>query len=596
MLIFIAAVSSQVSAQDHRRVPDPTNAEPSRIEKSSPDLNQRVRGTVTLSNGHLPNQWVELNATCPTSRRLIAIGDSRGKFSFNFESNRQSDIDLTNGCTLAAFVEGYRSPLISLSSLNTRSGKNLGKIILEPVSADPNGLTSVTSNFQNKELSKALDKAAAQDWAGATIVLDQILSANPSCSSAWLNLGIVQQAQGKLIEAKASYLKAAEVDPQFAPPLVRAAAIEISTDQRRAALAHSQAAIHLNPTAFPDAYLFNAIANLELHDSDSAERSARSGLALDSTHSYPELDYVLGTALNNGHDPNAAKEHLESYLQRAPNGPNIDSARQQLAQITQVDLAMTQSAFSTQEAAAGPPDLVLTPEQPVLMDLVQAQNVPLLAKPSAYTCIENISLTNTDLLGQTLKSETTRVDVAVFDNKEVFGSPDGKQFSDHAERDLLGDSFRTIGLFSSISRSLIAGDHFGIQPAGQFTLNGEVVLRYNFQTLDGAAGWAITYGPQRGRAAEEGWFLVEAKSLILRRAYVSATNIPRVLNLVTLSALIDYKTETLAGRQFLLPSTAHVEAAEPSGVKRISQISFDRCRAFTANSTLSFSNPKPDTK
>jgi tetratricopeptide (TPR) repeat protein len=89
-------------------------------------------------------------------------------------------------------------------------------------------------------------------------------------------------------------LQSARADPKFALPLIRAAALEATQGDWRAALAHSQKAINLNPAAFPNAYALNATANVSLQNADAAEKSAREGLKLDTEHQYAELEYALG--------------------------------------------------------------------------------------------------------------------------------------------------------------------------------------------------------------------------------------------------------------------------------------------------------------
>jgi hypothetical protein len=240
--------------------------------------------------------------------------------------------------------------------------------------------------------------------------------------------------------------------------------------------------------------------------------------------------------------------------------------------------------------------LILTAKPSPSAGLLQDRNAPLLAKTSAYTCLESMSPAKIDSRGRSVAAETIRVDIAVSDGKEIYGPAGGKRFLEGTQRDLLGYSFSTTGLFSSIARALITGNKLAVEPAGEFVSNGEPVLRYNFHALPDTAPWTIGYGKESGSAAEEGWFLVDSKTLLLRRVFVNAANIPSNLKLVNLSALIDYESETIAGRRVLLPSLAKVEVGERSGTRRVSLMSFDHCRAFTVDSTLSFTETSADTQ
>ncbi len=549
-----------------------------------------LHGSVLLPNDAPPEQVTEIVAACPTFQRIMAIADSKGKFSFTFNPNMQSDADLTKGCSLYASLEGYRSDTINLSDLTAKSNRNLGEINLQPIAADSSGLTSSTEgnagSAQRKLYEKAFDKAAKADWKGAIVDLQQATSASPGYASAWFALGVCQQSIGILVEAEKSFLTSAQADPKFALPLVRAAALEEAAGNMDAAFSNSQKAIDLNRNAFPDAYALNAIASLSTKNAESAEKSARNGLALDKAHQYSELEYALGVVLYAKGDQASATDHLQKYLAQSPNGPNVATARNQLAQMNETSKSAAQLATSTANQQAGPTAKAI--ESAPTTSSLQNHNAPLLANPSAYSCLETILPAKVDQRGRATELETLRADVAVSGGKEIYGSPNGKRFADNAEREWLGYNFATTGLFDSIARALIVADPFAIEPAGEVVANGETLVRYNFRSLPNTAGWRITYGNETGVAGEQGWFLVERKSQILRRVLVAATNIPSNLKLIGLTAVIDYEPETLAGHRVLLPTLARVEVTERSGGKHMSLLSFDHCRTFTAESTISF--------
>jgi len=552
-----------------------------KVESDTHVRNERIHGAVLLANGEAAQPLVEIIATCPETSRLMAITGEKGKFAFEYDLRLQSDGDLIRHCSLYASLEGYRSDVIPLASLNSKSNKGPANLILQPISNDPSGLSSGAGPTHRRLYDKAVERVSKMDFKGAIASLEEATAADPNDSSAWFALGFCRQQTGDLVAAEKAFLESAHADPKFVLPFIRAAAIESAAGNMAAALANSQKAIDLNPKAFPDAYAINAIAGLSTQKAEIAEKSARAGLALDTTHQYPELEYALGVVLFAKDDQAAAKQHFQNYLAQSPNGPNAATAKSQLAQM-QLDNA---AASQPTEAAIAPPS---TAQSTPAFSLLQAHNAPLLTNPSAYTCLESISPTKVDQRGHIAELETIRVDVAIANHKEIYGSADGKSFADSSEHELLGYSFSTTGLFSSIARTLIAADQFSIQPAGELQQNGETLLRYNFHSLPTTAGWTISYGKESGVAAEQGWFLVESKNQILRRVFVAATNLPRNLKIVSLSALIDYEPETLTSHRVLLPTSAKIEVDERSNTKRKSELSFDHCRSFTAESVLSF--------
>jgi hypothetical protein len=153
---------------------------------------------------------------------------------------------------------------------------------------------------------------------------------------------------------------------------------------------------------------------------------------------------------------------------------------------------------------------------------------------------------------------------------------------------MLGNSFSTSGVFSTLARALIAGNGTTIAFAGPEVLDGETVYRYDFRSIPGEARWSIQYGKSSARGGEEGYFFVDRASLTLRRVQVRAIQIPTDLKLKELDAVIDYQPETVGARPVLFPYEARVHVEEGSGVQNVSRMFFDHCRSFTAESTFSF--------
>ncbi len=545
---------------------------------------------VVLADGSAPDELVEIYGGCQGVQNFIAVADSKGRVSFNL--NVLGDTSKTQGCSWHASLDGYRSATKTLTDIKPKSEAKLGTIVLQPLSSDTASLTSSAdrqvSKAQRKMCEKALDEAAEQHWSTAIALLKKVTSAYPEYSSAWLTLGILQQSRGYLADAEKSFLESARADPKFALPLIRAAALEATQGDWRATLDHSQKAIDLNPAAFPNAYALNAMANVSLQNAAAAERSAREGLKLDTDHQYPELEYALGVVLYSKNDFEGATKHLKAYVEQSPDGANAVVARKQLAQMP-AEPAAAPALITSSEGESAQPNRSGLPSQPgAVSRLLQDRNAALLVKTPDHTCLESISRARLDTRGQLHGAETVRVEIAIAGGKEIYTQAGGKRFTNEGLADMLGYTFSTTGLFSSIARALIAGNDIAIEPAGKEVLNGESVFRYNFHILPGAKGWSIQYGKESGEAGEEGWFLVASESLILRRVVVQAIDIPRELKLKNLRTVIDYEPVTIAGRRVLLPDVAQVSVEEKSGIHRVSRIFFDHCRVFGSESALSF--------
>jgi tetratricopeptide (TPR) repeat protein len=556
-----------------------------------------VRGVLVLPDGSALPELVSIYVNCDGVRTFAAFADSKGAFAFNPEILTQAA--KPTSCLIIAVQEGYYSEAKTLTIANLKSDEKLGKLLLQPLTSNPSGLGSTTNEQAGKaakrNYEKALSQAAKGDLSGAIASLQKVTSDAADYSSAWLALGILQQSRGDRTGAQESFLASLGADPKFALPLIQLAALKAAKGDWRATLDYSQRAIELNPQSFPNAYALNAMANLNLQNIDAAEMSVREGLKLDVRHQYPELEYSLGNVLFSKNEPDEAAKHMRLYLSQAPNGPNAAIARDELAQIQSEAGGKRKSAASLRDQPDQPnptTPLHTMPLPPAAAGpgtgLLQDRNAPLLVRTPDHTCLESVSRAQIDPRGRTHEPELFRVEVAVSGDKEIYGSVDGKRFSNGRLADMLGSTFSTTGLFGSIARGVIAANNVKVEFAGEETLHGEPVYRYTFRGLPNEVGWSLQYGKESGQAREGGWFLVDRSNLVLRRVVVQAVEIPPNLKLKTLDAIIDYEPVTIADRRVLLPRMAQVRVEEGSGTKRVSQMYFHHCRAFAAESTLSF--------
>ena len=302
----------------------------------TPSTSEAVaRGQVALADGTVPERLVQIYAVCGSDQKFLAVADSKGRFIFN--PRTLSDTPATKDCVLRASLEGYRSETRPLADVKPDSSTKLGKILLQPLSTDTNGLTSQTgaqaSKAAKKAYEKGLDEAAKQAWPEAKASMLKATSAYPGYSDAWLSLGMLQQSEGDRDGAQKSFAEASRADQKFAAPLILTAALDALRSDWQATVEHSQKAIDLNPSGFPQAYELNALGNLNLKKAEAVEKSAAEGLKLDTEHRYLELEYLLGVALAAKRDLDGATKHLQAYIDQSPNGPNVARAKTALGEL-----------------------------------------------------------------------------------------------------------------------------------------------------------------------------------------------------------------------------------------------------------------------
>jgi tetratricopeptide (TPR) repeat protein len=274
-------------------------------------------GKAALADGSFPELLVTIERVCKGKAEFAGFTGSQGRFSIE-------DSEST-GCEVRAYLPGYRSQTVPLK------GENLGTLILRPRGKSDTPARSTKNKEFNKNAWKAyelgLDEAAKGNWHAAEYDFHETLRFFVWASPAWLSLGQVQEREGDKPGAVYSYRQAIAIDDGFVLPYVYIAALEADRGDWQATLNDSAKAITLDAESFPGLWFANAWANLNMHQLDAAEKSARQGIALDTDHRFPELEYVLGLVLLDKVDRPGAVEHLKAYLALEPQGARAAAAR-----------------------------------------------------------------------------------------------------------------------------------------------------------------------------------------------------------------------------------------------------------------------------
>lgn len=253
---------------------------------------------------------------------------------------------------------------------------------------------------------------------------------------------------------------------------------------------------------------------------------------------------------------------------------------------------MRLTSFALILIAAAAHSQSLPPDLERLLTLKDRASV-LLANIPDYTCLETVGRVERTAQGRRKSADVIRVAVAVVNRKETYGWPGGERFLDRQLSQMIPGGLRATGLYGTFVRGLMAAKNDDFHFAGGGTLNGESIFRYDFQIPPSEGPWNIRVGNESGTAGERGSFWVEARNLDLRRLEVSAVGIPSNVGLKILHLVIDYEVMVISDRRALLPSKAWVDALELNGRVELSHVFFNHCRAFGADSTISFDSDAP---
>lgn len=301
-----------------------------------------LSGTILLEDGSPPPEPVRVEYFCGSSKRVETRSDNKGYFDFrvqlqtatNPQHSRQDEVvvEQLDGCQLRASLPGF-TPYLANVSFNSLDRTDLGLIVLKHAGAK-DGYTISLANANaphdarlaydqaRKQLSKNNSKAARKELTKAVTIY-------PKYAAAWLELGRLQMDADDTAAARQSFQKALDADSNYLPPYERLAVLALNASQWQDLADTTERLIHLNAYEYPEAYYYNALANLGLQHLDDAAKSARLALEQDSKR-FARAYYLLGMTLAKRGDFASAATQLKLYLASKPPPTDSDKIQRQL--------------------------------------------------------------------------------------------------------------------------------------------------------------------------------------------------------------------------------------------------------------------------
>ena len=333
-----------------------------------------LTGKVILSDGNPPEEAVLIERVCGTRTIPEGYTNRKGHFSIELGRNQSAMMDASTdntdpnygnrpmgsagsgsrnstnpygangvtersltGCDLRASLAGFRSGTVSLSSRRAMDNPDIGTLVLKRI-GNVEGLTiSATSMNAPKDARKAFEKGHEALQKGkfedAAKQLDKAVEIYPQYAMAWFDRGRVYEAKNSIDDAKKSYEEAIKADNKLIQPYDRMAALAVQNREWQTAADISERMIRLNSFDFPQAYLFNAIANLNLEKLDHAQKSATELIKNDTDHRFPTIEHVMAVILAKKQDWEGSAKHFHAFLDISQPGPAAELARKQLGEV-----------------------------------------------------------------------------------------------------------------------------------------------------------------------------------------------------------------------------------------------------------------------
>jgi tetratricopeptide (TPR) repeat protein len=325
-----------------------------------------LSGKVILSDGTPLPDRARIERVCNGAPRLEGYTDRKGRFSIEIgHSLEMPDASSANGipdslsgnpgmrgntrqgqlggdrslfgCELRASLTGYRSDEFSLSTVQYMDNPEIGTLILHPL-AKVDGLTiSVTSALAPKDARKAYEKGRdallKKNPDEAQKNFEKAVEIYPKYSSAWYDLGQLNEQRDHFEEARKDYQQAIVAEPKFLQPYARLSWLWLRDTKWQELADETDRWLKLDPSNTSEAYYLSSIANLQLQHFDIAEKNAREAIKLDPAGKNVRAHYVLGLALAQQHKFADSAESLRAFLAASPQATDAPLVRQQLSQV-----------------------------------------------------------------------------------------------------------------------------------------------------------------------------------------------------------------------------------------------------------------------
>lgn len=212
-----------------------------------------------------------------------------------------------------------------------------------------------------------------------------------------------------------------------------------------------------------------------------------------------------------------------------------------------------------------------------------------------YTCLETTERRRHEAgqKGPPQLADTLLLEVLTTTGKELYASPGARDFAEESPTAFAVGGMSGTGAFSLHARALFVNDLGLTVYRGEEDLLGRRAVRYDYRVPELLSGWTLRTATASGRVGMKGSFWADPKTLDVIRLRVEASEIPPRLGIASHIETIDYARTRISGGDILLPQSVLAEMAFDSGAFNRNISEFTHCRAFSAESRISFDEPAP---
>jgi hypothetical protein len=233
------------------------------------------------------------------------------------------------------------------------------------------------------------------------------------------------------------------------------------------------------------------------------------------------------------------------------------------------------------------------PPEVLLLARIKAHMRSELSGLPNYTCLETISRFHRNAGQSALNPlDTVRLEIVYSDHHEWYGSPGDSNLGAGSPASFVGSGLIGSGAFASALNNILSGAHFVYQ--GEEALGDRAAVKYDFQFPRQPNTFSISMVGGSGTVGQKGSMWVDAQSLDLIRLETNADEIPPYLPLAAQSTFVNYARAQIGDKNALLAQQGDMRLVTSQGTENYDHMEFTHCRAFSAESAISF-DPEPAT-
>jgi len=206
-----------------------------------------------------------------------------------------------------------------------------------------------------------------------------------------------------------------------------------------------------------------------------------------------------------------------------------------------------------------------------------------------YTCQESMERSIYAPTGQIEFRERLRLEVLVTSAGELFAWPGSTDFTTEPLESWIGVGAIGTGNFATELHNLFLASGATVKYAGLETRDQQTLYRFDFRAPLLGSRQTLTVSGKTATTAYSGSFWVSKESLDITHLERRDEEIPPDLDCREAHESVTYGRMRLGVSERLLPSTAEMAIVTHDGRESRNSVSFNGCRHYTAETSLSFS-------